>query len=293
MTDNTDTASVQVKKKSLSDANFRFSPKGCLAASYDRQKTRGYQFEHLSPTYTRHEFYQRFLNDETYLRLYTEWKESGYQKRLRPSVDRIDPRKGYSMDNIQMVTYELNRRKGFTENATTAVEVYDLEGNKLAEYESMTEASKATGCRLGNIHHICTGKRKSIHGLVFKYRGDKFAFYHHREGSPVNPRDLTLAEINLQKSIKENQTLRDKLTEQDSLLRRLRAEVEAARREQDEAQAANARYADCVAGMVLDAEVKAKKVQGIFEVIQRAAEWMSLSDLQRLTDQIGEVMERD
>jgi hypothetical protein len=37
-------------------------------------------------------------------KLYRAWMDSGWERRLSPSIDRIDGRKGYTLDNIRWIT---------------------------------------------------------------------------------------------------------------------------------------------------------------------------------------------
>lgn len=47
----------------------------------------------------------------TFISLYTAWQASGFQQKFSPSVDRIDPAKGYTPDNIQWLTQSANCHK--------------------------------------------------------------------------------------------------------------------------------------------------------------------------------------
>jgi hypothetical protein len=51
-----------------------------------------------------------------FLQLYRKWVASGQEVGLGPSLDRIDPLKGYTWDNIQWLTWDENRDKGRTED---------------------------------------------------------------------------------------------------------------------------------------------------------------------------------
>jgi len=44
--------------------------------------------------------------------LFKLWEESQYDRKLTPSVDRIDSSKGYSIDNMEWVTHSENSRRG-------------------------------------------------------------------------------------------------------------------------------------------------------------------------------------
>lgn len=45
-------------------------------------------------------------------RLFDEWVESGYQRKLAPSVDRKDSDRGYEIGNMEWVTHSENSRRG-------------------------------------------------------------------------------------------------------------------------------------------------------------------------------------
>ncbi len=58
------------------------------------------------------EFYEWALIDETYNELYNNWVASGYQRKLSPSIDRIDAELGYISGNIRWLTQSENSRLG-------------------------------------------------------------------------------------------------------------------------------------------------------------------------------------
>ena len=57
-------------------------------------------------------FYSWSLGDEGFNRLYREWVDSGYEKRLSPSIDRVDTARGYVEGNVRWVTHSENSRLG-------------------------------------------------------------------------------------------------------------------------------------------------------------------------------------
>jgi hypothetical protein len=46
-----------------------------------------------------------------FVALHKKWKDSGYQRKLSPSIDRIDNNLGYTVDNIQWLTQQQNTIK--------------------------------------------------------------------------------------------------------------------------------------------------------------------------------------
>lgn len=44
--------------------------------------------------------------------LFKNWQNSGFDKKLSPSIDRIDNNRGYELDNMQWLTHSQNSKKG-------------------------------------------------------------------------------------------------------------------------------------------------------------------------------------
>ena len=157
--------------------NYRHSPKGVLTNIYCKMKERSNLKSIQCPDYSLKEFHEMFLNNHSFLNIFKFWELRGYQYYDKPSIDRRDPDKGYTKDNIQIMTWGDNRRKGDRENAiriTTSVVMFNMDGDKTREFESTNEAVRITGFSQGLITACCQGKRNHTHGFKFKYRGDKF-----------------------------------------------------------------------------------------------------------------------
>lgn len=58
------------------------------------------------------DFYDFSYKDQQFNKLFDEWVISGYQRKLSPSVDRIDSSKGYLIGNIRWITHSENSRLG-------------------------------------------------------------------------------------------------------------------------------------------------------------------------------------
>lgn len=68
-------------------------------------------YEHVTCDFTLDEFINFGLNNKTYLKLFRAWVKSDYQYAITPSVDRIDSKKNYTLDNIQFLTHRDNSTK--------------------------------------------------------------------------------------------------------------------------------------------------------------------------------------
>ena len=75
------------------------------------QKAKFHLYEGLE-LMPKQEFYDLVLNDAGFNQLFTEWENSGYDRKLTPSPDRMDSSRGYTPDNIDFVTHSVNSRNG-------------------------------------------------------------------------------------------------------------------------------------------------------------------------------------
>ena len=112
----------RVKRKENGNAHtkkYEKTPKGFLMRCYRNMQSRitGVQKAkfHLyvdKELLARQDFYNWSLSNDTFWDLYDEWVASGYERRLTPSVDRIDSDKGYDISNMEWVTHSENSRRG-------------------------------------------------------------------------------------------------------------------------------------------------------------------------------------
>lgn len=60
----------------------------------------------------RQDFYAWARDNWTFFELWLDWEKSGYDRKLTPSVNRIDSSIGYELDNIEWLTHSENSRLG-------------------------------------------------------------------------------------------------------------------------------------------------------------------------------------
>lgn len=53
-------------------------------------------------------FYAWALTHTDFRRLFKTWEAENYSRRLTPTVDRIDARKGYTLENMRWLTHSEN-----------------------------------------------------------------------------------------------------------------------------------------------------------------------------------------
>lgn len=87
-------------------------PKRLIALIYSSEvnasKSRGMP----PPNYTISELTSWILKQKEFKKLYKAWLKSKLEKGLKPSIDRIDENKPYSLSNIQLMTWAENKAKG-------------------------------------------------------------------------------------------------------------------------------------------------------------------------------------
>lgn len=167
------------RRKSASKLKSR-SVEGKLGVVYNSQVKNSKVRGHKPPAYTREEFIEMYKENPTYLELHSKWVESSYDKWNAPSFDRLDNSKGYSFDNLQIVTFKRNNslahddmRSGVLKNAHTTIVQYTVEGDFVAEYESLKEAETATGTNRSAIGNVLNNRAKKTRcGSIWVYKSD-------------------------------------------------------------------------------------------------------------------------
>jgi len=58
------------------------------------------------------DYYALARGSEVFMSLFKAWEDSGYDRKLTPSLDRVDSSKGYVDGNLEWVTHSENSRRG-------------------------------------------------------------------------------------------------------------------------------------------------------------------------------------
>lgn len=98
---------------------YEKTKKGFLMRTYRNMQSRitGIQYKkhHLyigKSILSKEDFYNWSSSNNQFNFLFEIWEKNNYQNRLTPSIDRLDQKIGYSIDNIQWITHSENSRKG-------------------------------------------------------------------------------------------------------------------------------------------------------------------------------------
>jgi len=177
------------RDKEIAVAKYRrkYDPLFVAKLMYAKHKERAKDFTYKKVGYSR-EYFIDWIFEQDYLSMFSLWVLSGHNKKMKPSVDRIDATKGYEVGNIQLLTWEYNNIKGRSENKVQSKPVlqFTKKGNFIAEYRSVQEASRAVAPHLKNHAktklYLVLNKKKhynTFYGYKFEYKEG----YHERMDS--------------------------------------------------------------------------------------------------------------
>lgn len=129
------------------------------------------------PNYTKLELLDWVKSNPNFNELFNKWALAGYTKDEKPSIDRLDDYKPYTLDNIQLMTWRENNTKGHADRMNgnnrkqlRGVIKYSLNDVKLEEYYSIRYAARVTGADQSCITRCCKGKQKTAGGYKWKYK---------------------------------------------------------------------------------------------------------------------------
>lgn len=145
---------------------------GLIERIYFAQTSNSKQRGHNPPKYTKDELVLWTTTQPNFERLYRDWEDSDYDTECRPSIDRLDDYKGYSMDNIQLLTWGENKNKLYKDtkegiNTKTLIEIhkYTLEGVYIESYHSASEAIRQNNLSSSSSLAKSTNKPKVAGGF--------------------------------------------------------------------------------------------------------------------------------
>lgn len=128
---------------------------------------------HPAPTYSQQELEDWITSQPNFNDLYQEWVDSDFNQFSSVSIDRLDNSKGYSFENIQLVSFQVNCDNAYRDvrhkvlhNPTLlngghrAVTRFTLKGTPICSYISMSAAAEYLGSdRHQSISSCCLGKK--------------------------------------------------------------------------------------------------------------------------------------
>ena len=144
---------------------------------YKNQKANSLRRGHSHPTYSKQELKDWLFSQPLFHTLYDNWKRLDWQSEYVPSIDRLEDDIGYTMANIQLMTWGENHKKYFADvkagrntKVCKAVLQHSLDGEFIAEFHSATSASQLNNISRGHISDVCRGDRCQAGGYRWTYK---------------------------------------------------------------------------------------------------------------------------
>ena len=159
--------------RSKQNKKYKKSLKGFLKGIYNHQKETSKRRRHHFPLYSFETLCKWFVLQPNWEDLWLKYQASNYDRNLAPSVDRLNDNKGYSLDNIQLITAYENAMKQINKSKKL-VNCYTLKGKYIITYESITEASKVLHIGGTNIISTCLGKYRYAGNYQWRFLSDEF-----------------------------------------------------------------------------------------------------------------------
>ena len=150
---------------------WRKTYKGLTANLYSKIRYRSRITDRSHEHFDLTEF-RKFCDENSCYQLWEAWKNSGYTRTLRPSVDRINPLDGYRFPNMQIITAGQNRKKGEQEKIILwgkPVAQISQDNKVIEEFPNIKTAVLKTGIGQGNISSVLHGKRKTAGGYKWRF----------------------------------------------------------------------------------------------------------------------------
>ncbi len=120
---------------------------------------------HPIPAYTVEQLLTWAEQQPNKQKIWDTYVANNYLTKLKPSIDRINPNKGYYIGNIQLMTWDENRKKGGQDQKNSThltrhrpVQAYHLDGTFYKEFPSVADAARHVKGHDTSIHRVANGK---------------------------------------------------------------------------------------------------------------------------------------
>ena len=98
------------------------------------------------------------------------FRDKGYLMK-KPSIDRKENNGNYTFENCQFMEKSANTAKQDKTKQMKSINQYDSQGNFIKNWKSGLEIQRALGFNCGNVSNVCTGKRKTTNGFIWRFKG--------------------------------------------------------------------------------------------------------------------------
>lgn len=152
---------------------------GVILVIYNSQVGSSKHRGHPVPTYSQQELSNFLQSNKTFMDLYENWKQQKYPLWKKPSCDRIDSNKPYTLENLQVITWKENQsngaldvKNGVIPHSSKPVIQLTLDGKEVQRYHSTQAAARAinavSSSRIAAVARKTPG-RHTAYGYKWEY----------------------------------------------------------------------------------------------------------------------------
>ena len=151
---------------------------GVLKTIYNSMKQSSIKRKHDPPNFSFNDF-KNWMYNNGFRFFYSIWINIDYNKNEKPSCDRLNDSKPYTLDNIKLTQWVNNKDHQFQDVMNgnlvvgikhTPVIAINIKTGKQQIFISQADAARKLNCSQGHIGSVCRNKRKSHKGYIFKYK---------------------------------------------------------------------------------------------------------------------------
>jgi hypothetical protein len=146
----------------MTQQEYRKTKKGFLVRLYDNmsQRVKGNQplkaQLYLGKDILSKKDFYCWADSSEFNEIFSKWEESNYDRKLTPTVDRINPSFGYIIENMQWLTHSENSRRSSEYRRDLLLNTYTG-----VFYDGFEEAGKSVGSNRSQFRQWFIGANKS------------------------------------------------------------------------------------------------------------------------------------
>lgn len=153
-------------------SNYDKTAVGVFTRIWGKQRSKSKERGHPMPEYSK-VWMINWCYEQGFDVIFRLWVASGYDKNMKPSIDRLDDSIPYTKNNIQMVVWYINNHKPLSYVKTSVVKVktilcYDLEDKVIGSYVTLQEAADDNSCSINSV--VTSLKGHTLKKFAFKFR---------------------------------------------------------------------------------------------------------------------------
>ena len=145
------------KCQKIYDDWYQKTYSGLITQMYKSLKSSSKSRGHNPPNFEKEDF-KKWLLENNYDIIYSEWELSGYNRWKKPSVDRLEDTKSYCFSNMRLVTWFENDKK-HKDFVKYPIIIENVNTGEKVEYESINFAARTLQANSSSLKKCITSNK--------------------------------------------------------------------------------------------------------------------------------------